>query len=405
MFGAIRRVQTDQNFLELFDDLASTLQHRYDLINVFVGPKNSNLVRAQMNLVDVDLTIKDAIDASHELGAILFIVNRQEEFHENTIATNSTEVNAFALLMDKKQEYLDLEEKQDNSGPNKIYNCLLKYFEERNIRFKKDEIILSKYLTSQLTKALWTIDGHVHKFFEAPNVSPIPSCFLFNKEDKTFRKLDHKGKPKKSVPNLDSKELIDVSYKLEDLLSKKSFSTSKWKVVHDDVNALNQSLKTYVMYLNQKAENHEGPKEILSQCKFYEIPKNENINIFSKKTYEELQLVLAQENYVPHNIVKYAPLDRYRKYRYINGLVFPFTICVYRLSGRERGTFVWKVPNDKDNSHEQKNAEVIHIIETKLKFETKNEILQMVEKKYKNKIRSTQNIEECVEAICGKSLI
>lgn len=189
------------------------------------------------------------------------------------------------------------------------------------------------------------IDGHHHKFKEATGVQNIPHIFYYEEPKRIM--LDKTGHLNKKLPQLESKELIFHSEKLESLKICNFFQRKTWYTMADHINGLQKSFQSYSTYLWQKQLAFEESCET-------ESDKIDNIDLFIVeptqkgifyKVYKEVEDAALNEleHYDPINLCSFAPINRLKKYRWIKNLRLSTRVQVYRLRGRQ-ATYAWRIP-------------------------------------------------------------
>lgn len=344
--------------------------------------------------IEKNFQICEAVSAITNLKEVLYTVK--------VLGKSFTQVqpNILQQMMNRRHEILEPTKKKGKDGHEELHNHLIEYLKKKKAEFLVEDQMFMQVFFSIMVKALWIIDGQFSKFQNAPNVKPLPESFKFKPQQETFHRLNYDGHAKKLLPSMKNDALIDISSKLDDLLSKKKILQPSWQGVYDDVFALNDSIKSYIIYLTKKNEPTPGTSSSLTNnSKYYVIEAHKDIPI--RKLNQKIIDACAID-YEPVNIAPFAPLERREKYRFIVNLKLPIAVTVYRVYKPAIATFLWKIPTDADDRIEANSIKAVHKVDNDLIY-TANELkLSLVKNKFKNAQWSPSQIEECMDIICGK---
>ncbi|CAL4081078.1 unnamed protein product, partial [Meganyctiphanes norvegica] len=133
-----------------------------------------------------------------------------------------------------------------------------------------------------------------------------------------------------------------------------SFMRSKaWAHIRESMLQLSMNLRKYVTYLehqkDKSSERHakksfDEPFSSYSPFQIFNPTISTNPSLLA--TYKSLSDALADaEEYKPIFLNNFAPIEPWRKYKYLKGLTFPIRVVKFTYTSAQLNmVFIWKVP-------------------------------------------------------------
>ena len=129
-----------------------------------------------LDLTELDLPVLSVIST---FGHYVKFKVQSTAVSTNVVSTNSGVTNAYKILMSnaRMQNASQLPaEKPVRSNKDRLYNDILKFLHDQNLKWKENVISSGERFVNLLAQILWYIDGHHHLFDERSNTK-LPQIF------------------------------------------------------------------------------------------------------------------------------------------------------------------------------------------------------------------------------------
>ncbi|XP_066928996.1 uncharacterized protein [Clytia hemisphaerica] len=280
----------------------------------------------------------------------------------------------FSFLMNTARaasNSLTLEIENPGTKKEKLFNEVLKMLKERSCRFPNKHFDVLKSFLNKLTDALWYIDGH-KATIERESIRKIPEFF---KTFEGYNKPELSKHRKRTIDNLSSKRLLQLSHSLKDAMHCMKFidDSRDWSAAKLDILILAETLQSYASYLDTKnvavKRIHLTPRsEVEKQSNVTVLPICRKENLYYKLVKADIELEKV-DVYEPITLRENLQAGMSRKrFFYIldgqllqKGLTSKAVHYAHNLGGPKPALhFLWKIPNKfSDTELLKKNLEVI----------------------------------------------
>lgn len=347
------------------------LQPNEEVVEVIVDFRDAKTDKVVSYQIDPDKTLRETERA---VGNCLKITLRVKD--SDLIQNVGT--NAFDQLMQVNTRLILPKKMPEIDGKACLFNQIIELLKVKGLGFNSFQENEKSLFMKTMLSTLWLLDGQHHKFHAVGTRCKIPDMFLFTPpEDRaTFRVLTHEQRVKKNVPRLKRDVLIETIQQLELLISKSFLKSDLWTEMYSNIVSLKHSIEQYVKYLFDATEiNSQTEEESSGNPTLYKKEAMKNISHFNQTVYKKLKSdLLSVDTYTPMNIIFYAPIDRRRRYDFVQSLQFDFDIHVYKLH-QPHAVFVWRLPV-KDEQSEARLAATVAKLQDNIKCTIKKDRLK-----------------------------
>lgn len=384
--------------------------HRYprlyrNLVSVLI--KSDNKTQRKLNHFELDETLGDFFqrirDKSKAQSIDKVFVGSDEEFRVNKLFESSIDVtfraatstipvkqilflvselnlpietNAFSKLMTNSRKFIRIEKKKETNGKTKIFNYIVQYMEEKRICFTQNEKEQSLNIINLLVDIIWLLESNVDKFRELAGCPSLPSHYF----QEHYRALEYNGYLKKKPPNLNIILLADAALQCDKLSSLLDRIGERMKILKDEIIKIKDAVDFYIQHLSKDSQRKQETPTASTDWRSKPILKTSWKSNYAAIVYKTLyEALLAAEAYEPLLILKYAPIEKRARYRYIVNLHMPVSCQIYKMK-RPRCVLIWKIPEVRNRLHESKT---VALIESLCDFEYQKKISKQVEERLK----------------------
>ncbi|CAL4081080.1 unnamed protein product [Meganyctiphanes norvegica] len=258
--------------------------------------------------------------------------------------------NAFSVLMNATKMVDHLPPTfTGTTNKIKMKNDILGMLKKNNVGWTAlNAPSLGIQFVNTVTECLWLLDGNHHTL--ASRGCTIPKLFQgflnYNNPE------THKHK-RKHIENLSSSLLIEQSVSILNLTEMSFMRSKAWAHIRESMLQLSMNLRKYVTYLehqkDKSSERHakksfDEPFSSYSPFQIFNPTISTNPSLLA--TYKSLSDALADaEEYKPIFLNNFAPIEPWRKYKYLKGLTLPIRVVKFTYTSAQLNmVFIWKVP-------------------------------------------------------------
>jgi hypothetical protein len=206
------------------------------------------------------------------------------------------------------------------TGNIHVRNDLLSYLRKEQAFFRRDERYLAKSIVDTLANVLWKLDGQSTKFVQASNVPALPVSLIFP----SHRVISHTQGKKKTIPDLTSQTVAELSASLVNILENVVFNRVSWSNVQNHLEDLLTCLTAYDLYLKDRAvvsaANHSSFAPIRELHSDLQVRIVEAVKKHASQ-YDEIHDALMNEPlYSAVDVRQFAPKPPVARHRYIKSI-------------------------------------------------------------------------------------
>lgn len=267
-------------------------------------------------------------------------------------------------------DFISPHTKKNYNKKDELFNAILGMLSEKKTYFATAKIADNegKVVVGVLADVLWHIDEHHEKIcaksVQHKDMPSVPAIFF------PFRGFNLSAK-KKHAARLDTAVLSQDVQHIYQILSFPVFQEAHWTEIHSATKQLAECLRGYVEHL--KLENAEQKRRQLALEPLRTPLKD--FDVFDEKPtasvssmYLPLNSAINEsEDYEAIHIDSvYTPLDRRRRYEYLQLSVHVQGFRYNRSGSLGTMTFLWKVPLDKDERSTERSLKTIDSIRSSI---------------------------------------
>lgn len=357
------QVAETSSFVDVYSEFSSgnldkglPLDHEFNTVctKVTVSQKNTD------SGVEVQPALK-ICDVISFLGIFIqFHVSSHEECKAKNLlesAGTSTgspnivnQANAFSVLMNasKRADHLP-PSFAGQTNKIKMKNDILGMLKKNNVGWTAiNAPSIGTQFVNTVAECLWLLDGNHHTL--ASRGYAIPKIFeVFSDYNKPET---HKHK-RRHAESLSASLLTEQSVSILNLTEMSFMRSEAWALIQESLLQLAVNLRKYVTYLEhqkEKASERHEKKSFLETYSSYSPFQIFNPTLSTKPSllaqYKSLSdALLVAEEYKPVFLNKFAPVEPWRKYKYLKGLSLPMRVVKFTYTSAQMNmVFIWKVP-------------------------------------------------------------